>query len=160
MQTGSTICLTLFPGVFTQNLKTGSHVVFRNHSMICPGSLSQHVWICCRFVGPLTLQAPPNPVVKPSYFAPAKRFLWFAFPRSCWLISPHWCSAVGRGMRGNMGRIFWFGCGHVMHVERTDYCSCWKMDERPTHCWERMEIWRWHSSQLTHITTSVTALIL
>lgn len=134
--TGSTIYIFFFL-VFTRDLKNPmpSSLItpwFAPGCHPCPSSLPQCVLIRCLFVGLLTLQAPQSSG-QPSFFT-GKRFLWFAFPCSCWLIS-HIGILLWGGEWWRVSVWVW-ACVHLCvwaHVERADHCSCWRWIKKPTH---------------------------
>lgn len=135
--------------MFTQDIKNPQrpHAFFPNYLMICarPPPLPQLPLIACfdllSFVTQLTLWTPQSSD-QPS-FCTGKIFLWFAFPRSCWLISHIGILLSG----GERWKGFQFGCGHVY------ICACEHMQngqttavveggwKAHTHCSE-LEFWR------------------
>lgn len=130
-----------------------------------PNSLSQHVLICRLSVGPLTLRAPRSSG-QPSFCA-GKKFLWFAFPRSCWLIS-HIGILLWGGEWGKDGKGFSLGVGMWTSVRVNTRSEDRPLqllttDERPAHTAEGWVFGRKLQcgiSCLTHNTTLLTATMI
>lgn len=136
----------------------------------CPSSLAQHVLICCLFVGPRTAYIRSSPIQWSALVLHWQEISLNCLSSQLLTHFPHWYSVLERGIRERW-EGFQFGCGHVVHlcmwahVERTDHCSCWRWMKSPhillgANMLEKMKIWSWPSCQLTHIKTSVTAVIL